>query len=291
MMAVSYASLDKEQKHTLNNIVNYGQGIHASPRAILAAIATGLVEDNLKNENKGSGTSVGWRQEISSKGTVAERLDLSKSIPKFYKEVQAAEKSHPTATAGELAQMAQGSEYPHRYSEHELEAEKLRIEVIGNHEALQEPLFGVFTGKGVEGAEQGGEEAVEKGVEAVTASAKVLAIIGEWIGDPTRLGKLIAGGALLYMGLHSLTAGTAAEGAVEAPAKLAKKLGGAAVGVATDGGSTAAKKAMKLKKKTTKAPAKAAAKKPAKTTAKGSKMKPMRQPSNTSSTGKPKGGK
>jgi hypothetical protein len=131
--------------------------------------------------------------------------------------------------------------------------------------------------------------------KTVESSAQVWAVIGEWLGNPTRLGKLIAGGALLYMGLHSLTAGTAAEGAVEAPAKLAKKLGGAAVGVATDGGSTAAKKAMKqamkLKKKTTKPPAKAAAKKPAKTTTKGSKMKPMRQPSNTSSTSKPKGGK
>jgi hypothetical protein len=107
--------------------------------------------------------------------------------------------------------------------------------------------------------------------EVATGSASVLKIIGEWLGNPTRLGKLIAGGALLYMGLHSLTAGTAAEGAVDAPAKLAKKLGGAAVGVATDGGSTAAKKAMKLKKETAKGPTK----KPTKTTAKGSRMKPM----------------
>lgn len=217
MARTTYSSLNKEQTTVLNALISYGQKVGASPAVILSAVSTGLVEDNLKNSDNGSGTSVGWRQEISSKGSVAERLDLAKSIPKYYKEATAYAKANPGATAGEIAQGAQGSAYPKRYSEHEDEAEFLRQEVLGAHEGHTPEFFlpglGFIGGEpesteGSSGFTGGLEKAAEFSVggflEGVGGFLEALTNPGTWL----RVAEGIGGMVLFFVGLKTLTRGT-----------------------------------------------------------------------------------
>lgn len=114
----------------INDIIGYGQSIHATMKQIMAAVETALVEQPaLDNGPYGSGTSVGWRQETSGSygAAVAPRLDLQKTIPAFYSE----EKSGDNAgTPGQLAQSVQRSAYPGRYDQ-EAGAATARIAAAG----------------------------------------------------------------------------------------------------------------------------------------------------------------
>jgi hypothetical protein len=248
----TYTSLNKEQQTVLNALIAYGHKVGASPAVILSAVSTGLVENGLKNTDNGSGTSVGWRQEISTKGTVAERLDLAKSIPKYYKEATAYAKAHPGATAGEIAQGAQGSAYPKRYSEHEDEAEFLKQEVLGAHEGHTPELF--LPGLGFVGGEpestegsSGATGAFEKGAEGAEKAVESFSIGGflEDLANPStwlRVAEGIGGVILFFVGLKTLTKGTVGEGAVNQPAGAAA---GAAKGTARKAAGGAAKVAKK----------------------------------------------
>jgi hypothetical protein len=250
MARTTYTSLNKEQRTVLNALIAYGHKVGASPAVILSAISTGLVENGLKNTDNGSGTSVGWRQEISTKGTVAERLDLAKSVPKYYKEATAYAKAHPGATAGEIAQGAQGSAYPKRYSEHEDEAEFLKQEVLGAHEGHTPELFlpGIgFVGGEPESTEgsSGATGAFEKGAEGVEKAAESFSIGGflEALTNPStwlRIAEGVGGIVLFMVGLKTLTKGTVGQTVVDQPAGVAKKAAGGAAKVAKKAAEAAA---------------------------------------------------
>ena len=230
-MAVTYKNLNKEEQTVLNALISYGHKIGAPPAVILSAVSTGLVENDLKNTDNGTGTSVGWRQEISSKGTVAERLDLAKSIPKYYKEATAFAKANPKATPGEIAQGAQGSAYPHRYSEHEDEAQLLWNEVLGAHEGHTPEFF--LPGLGFIGGEQAkeGESSFTGGLEEGAEDAEKIAefSIGgflEALTNPStwlRVAEGIGGIVLFMVGLKTLTRGTTGTGVVREQAGGVKR--------------------------------------------------------------------
>jgi hypothetical protein len=98
----------------------------------------------------------------------------------------------------------------------------------------------------------------------ITSGVSALTTIGEWLGDPVRLAKLVGGGIILFIGVKALTKGTPAQAAGEAPGKVA--------GAAGRGASTATKKgknAVELKK-AKKATKKKAAEKVAKKAAEAS---------------------
>lgn len=133
--------LSGEQYEVLYQIVYYGETHGALPIEILAAVETGIVEDTLHNRDTAtpSNPAVGWRQEEPSYGSVADRLNLSKSIPNFYREV-AALRPWP-GTSGDLAQAVQRSKYPHRYQERKGLAETL-IRELGKNRARPNERFG-----------------------------------------------------------------------------------------------------------------------------------------------------
>jgi len=80
----------------------------------LAALACGLVEDQLRHRAGGHGTSVGWRQETrSSYGSVERRMDLAASINRFYDELGPSKPSN--LTLGRWVQSVQRSAYPDEY--------------------------------------------------------------------------------------------------------------------------------------------------------------------------------
>lgn len=82
----------------------------------LAALACGIVEDQLRHRAAGHGTSVGWRQETrSSYGSVERRMDLAASIDRFYDELGPSRP--PSRTIGSWVQSVQRSAHPGRYDE------------------------------------------------------------------------------------------------------------------------------------------------------------------------------
>jgi len=126
--------LDGEQYAVLLTLVKYGV-THKEPAVfILAAVETGLVEDSLHNRDTAtaSNPAVGWRQEEPPYGSTAERLDMSKSVPNFYRECH--EHYRAGMTSGLLAAEVQRplEAYRGRYGERAVEAQKL-IEELGKN--------------------------------------------------------------------------------------------------------------------------------------------------------------
>jgi hypothetical protein len=142
--------LSGEQYEVLFQIVYYGTTHGATGMEILAAVETGITEDALHNRNTAtaSNPAVGWRQEEPSYGSVADRLDLHKSIPNFYNEVKALRGRYHTS--GELAQAVQRSAYPHRYAENEGLARTL-IRELGSNRGRPGETFGPQVGSGTAG--------------------------------------------------------------------------------------------------------------------------------------------
>jgi hypothetical protein len=136
--------------------------------------------------------------------------------------------------------------------------EKPKVDNTAAREKYAQEAEGGGSGGGLISEAEG---TFNEAVSGVTSGVSPLETIGEWIGDPVRLVKLIGGTIVLFMGVKTLTEGTAAEGAGAAPSKLA----GAAAG-AVSGGTKRGKKALKLKKAAKK---KAAAKAKPKTKPKG----------------------
>jgi hypothetical protein len=105
--------LTPEQKRVAKTIINTGKRVGASPKDIVTALATGLVEANLGNPASGDGTSVGWRQETSSSYPNVNRRNVKESAERFYSEL----KSAGSGSIGQRAQAVQRSAYPGRYGE------------------------------------------------------------------------------------------------------------------------------------------------------------------------------
>jgi hypothetical protein len=110
-MATAYDNLSFEQKGTVQALIAYAKREKRPDIFIEAAVFTGLREQNLENQPYGSGTSLGWRQEIEGKGTPAQRMSFAYSIPHFYREC--AEIYQPGMPANELAERVQRPEQPY----------------------------------------------------------------------------------------------------------------------------------------------------------------------------------
>jgi len=63
---------------------------------------------------------------------------------------------------------------------------------------------GEALGEGLAGAAKGEGGGILGGIEGEFSAAEIL---GEWLADPLRIVKLIGGGILVFMGLHTLTTG------------------------------------------------------------------------------------
>lgn len=147
-MAGPIHELSGEQYEVLYQIVYYGNTHGATGMEILAAVETGIVEDHFHNRDTATleNPAVGWRQEEPSYGSVKDRLDLSKSIPNFYREVRAVRGRY--RTSGELAQAVQRSKYPKRYGEVEGLAKQL-IRELGTNAGKPGDAFGPTPATGV----------------------------------------------------------------------------------------------------------------------------------------------
>ena len=106
-MAGPIHSLSGEQYRVLLEIVNYGETHGHNGEEILAAVEIGLVEDTLHNRDTATAANpaVGWSQEEPEYGSVAERLDMSKSLPRVYNQLRALRGKY--GTSGEWAQAIQ----------------------------------------------------------------------------------------------------------------------------------------------------------------------------------------
>ena len=140
-MAGPIHSLSGEQYEVLLQIVNYGETHGHNGEEILAAVEIGIVENRFHNtpSNEPGNHAVGWSQEEPEYGSVAERLDMSKSLPRVYNQLRALRGKY--ATSGEWAQAIQRSAYPLRYGEAEPLAKTL-IKELGKNAAKPGMTFG-----------------------------------------------------------------------------------------------------------------------------------------------------
>lgn len=112
-------------------IRNVGRRRNVNRRGIITAIATGLVESNLKNHNGGDRDSVGVFQQRRNWGSRKSRRNVRKAAKRFYvggsakpdgysepgyKDLSRKLRRKKSARAiGRSAQAVQGSAYPGRY--------------------------------------------------------------------------------------------------------------------------------------------------------------------------------
>lgn len=107
--------LTPEQWRVANALYRIGRKRGEDPIEIRAAIATGLVESNLKNLTYGDADSQGWRQERAS--LYRNPTNLRASINRFYDETSAVQGQY--GRAGSLAAAVQrpAAQYRGRYQE------------------------------------------------------------------------------------------------------------------------------------------------------------------------------
>lgn len=113
--------LSKEQRRVATQLIRIGRRMGASKKDIITALTVGLVEANLTNPRYGDGTSVGWRQEIDTYGSVGNRMNINRSARRFYQELRKA----PSGSIGMRAQAVQRSAYPDRYGQRVGEAKSI----------------------------------------------------------------------------------------------------------------------------------------------------------------------
>ena len=89
--------------------------MRASPKEMLAAFETGIVESGMRNLGHGDRDSVGWRQERSHYGSRQERMNVEAGARRFFQETRRARNKY--GTAGQLAQGVQRSGRPERYQQ------------------------------------------------------------------------------------------------------------------------------------------------------------------------------
>lgn len=119
------AYLTKEQRSILREIISgsYKSGLKGRERrkARNSAIATGLVESNLRNLSGGDRDSQGWRQE--RKQYYSNPTNVRAAVGRFYQEYKADAPKH--GTLGQRAQAVQQSGFPDRYDQVAAEARRL----------------------------------------------------------------------------------------------------------------------------------------------------------------------
>ena len=154
-----YPGLDEHQARVLNIVLGEGLEAGATPRDLLAATETGLVESSLRNLGYGDADSQGWRQERTSiygTGPTGPR-NVEASAERFFDELETDAGASTAATPGLAAQAAQGSAFPERYDEREGEALPLVNEYLKRARVAKRlgiPLPGAGPVSGTPGAAQ-----------------------------------------------------------------------------------------------------------------------------------------
>jgi hypothetical protein len=108
------AGLTREQQQVLNTILGVGRSVHATPKKVLAAVETGLVESNLTNPSSMTDhDSQGWRQE--RKSLYSNPTNVAAAARRFFQEAKQFDR--PGLSAGELAARVQrpAAQYRGRY--------------------------------------------------------------------------------------------------------------------------------------------------------------------------------
>jgi len=97
----------------------------ASPKALKAAVETGIVESNLTNVRHGTSDSQGVFQQRPSQGwgSVAQVTNVEHAARKFFEQAIPAHGKY--GSAGQLAQAVQRSAYPARYDQQSARASSL----------------------------------------------------------------------------------------------------------------------------------------------------------------------
>ena len=113
----------------VNAVISIGRRRKLSDDYILAALMVGLQESRLNNLNRGTGSSLGWRQETAgSYGSAANRLNVPASVERFYTELS--HKTRGKLTLGHWGQAVQKSAYPDEYDKHYDEA----VEILNRYD-------------------------------------------------------------------------------------------------------------------------------------------------------------
>jgi hypothetical protein len=116
-LAADIPELGPQQEQVLRTVLDEGRRLGATPKEMLAAVETGLVESNLRNLHWGDLDSQGWRQERTSQYGLGPRgaTNVGASANRFFREIRTEGAGAPTA--GLAAQGAQGSARPYAYDE------------------------------------------------------------------------------------------------------------------------------------------------------------------------------
>lgn len=118
----------------------------ATPKVMLALFEAGLVESGFRNLNYGDRDSVGYLQQRPSQGW-PDPTNPKTATTSFVKRALTSEKSHPSYSAGQLAQSVQISAYPDKYDKREKEARDLITKVSGGKDSgsIIDRIPGVIT--------------------------------------------------------------------------------------------------------------------------------------------------
>src|SRR5437763_1921699 len=102
-------------------IYRTGKEMNVSPKLMLAAFETGIVESSLQNNPGGDRDSVGVFQQRETWGSYQDRMDVAKAARKFFEEAHRVEKGNPNLSAGMTAAKTQrpAEQYRSRYDEYE----------------------------------------------------------------------------------------------------------------------------------------------------------------------------
>jgi hypothetical protein len=135
------AILRVADQRVIGEIIRIGRERGLSDDHILAALATGIVEDNLRHSAAvRDGTSVGWRQETrSSYGSVERRMDLAGSINRFYNELDQIGRGGRSVGMWAAAVQRPASQYRGRYDQALAAARAILQRFAGGIKAGQGP--------------------------------------------------------------------------------------------------------------------------------------------------------
>jgi hypothetical protein len=143
--------------------------LHLGGKYLLSAMMTGLDESGLRNLPRGSGSSVGWRQEISSYGSVAERMNVAHAADRYFSEARQHDHGQSAGQLSYDVQRPLGYPDPGRNPYNRFRAEAMKI----------------LHHLGVKGFARGGEIDGPMG-----AARMILAHAKEWIINPRQQGML-----------------------------------------------------------------------------------------------------
>lgn len=113
-------------------VFNEGRERNVSGTVMTAAFEVAQVESRFNNCSNGHGTSAGVFQQVSggSWGTYDQRTTIAYAAQSFFVRAQEAERRlGPSASAAQIAQDVQRSDYPSRYADAKAEAERMLARV------------------------------------------------------------------------------------------------------------------------------------------------------------------